>query len=457
MSAIQPQPYFASVRQFKCSNCAGELSLINKRTRYVACQYCGTVQDAQSEAHQIITKLHSPAQYPPKSFIQLGMQGIFSGKNYQVLGRTRWRSDYKEYWSEEGETGYSDENWEYDEWVLMGEDFTYFYLIEDEDGYAVSNSIFPQQPSLPKGTSIQNFSSGKQERAVEYGESTVIYFEGESTYQIKAGDKVKFSQYNSGKYSFIAEWRLKADGKEIKEIEFFQEEPFTYDEILNAFRNNPAIDKLQQKLQQSIRRKRFWRITYWLAALVFLLLLVGSIAGGETIFSATYPVPVTSQIDPSDDDPQALATTKTLLLQKTDRIYEVKLSATIPDNSDIWTGLEILNEKGEVINAIEGDFFRASGDEAWQEDGESGVEHWEESEVSRSEVYRLDEPGNYTARIFVIPTKITNATVQLEIYEDSVLSRYYLIGLVIFTLLAITSSVSASMAKAVYQQIKANQ
>jgi hypothetical protein len=457
MSAIQPQAYFKSIRQFKCSNCAGELSLINKRTRYVACQYCGTVQDAQSEAHQIITRLNAPSQFPPKSFIKLGMTAVFSGKKYQVLGRTRWRSKYKEYWSEEGETGYSDETWEYDEWVLMGEDFTYFYLIEDADGYAVSQSVFPKYPTLPKGTSAMNFMTGKQERVVEYGESKVVYFEGESTYQIKAGDRVQFSQYNSGRYSFIAEWRLKEDGKEIKEIEFFQEEPFSYKQILAAFANDPAIGQLKMQMEQRSRSKRFWRISFWLTALVFLVLLIGSAGEGEQVFTATYPVPVSNQNGASDDDdPEVLATTKPLALEKVNRVYEVKLSASMPDNSDVWTGLEILNEKGEVINAIEGDFFRASGDEYWEEDGESGVEHWEENETSHTAVYRLDEPGTYAARVFAMPSKIPNASVKLEVYEGSVLSRYYLIGFVIFTLLAVVSSVSASMAKAVYQKLQNN-
>src|SRR3712207_130113 len=133
-SSIRSQSYFQSVQQFKCVNCAGELNIINTRTRYIGCQYCGSVLDARSPAHEVITRLNAPAQFPPHSFIKLGMTAIFNGKKHQVLGRTRWKSEYQERWSEEGETGYSSEQWEYDEWVLMSENRTYFYLIEDAEG-----------------------------------------------------------------------------------------------------------------------------------------------------------------------------------------------------------------------------------------------------------------------------------------------------------------------------------
>lgn len=453
MSTIQPQPYFKSVRQFKCSNCAGELTLINRRTNYVGCQYCGAVLDAQSEAHHVITKLNAPSKFAPQSFIRMGMTAVFNGKNHQVLGRTRWLSDYKEYWSEEGETGYSDEKWEYDEWVLMSEEYTYFYLIEDKEGFTLSKSFLPQHPNLPKGTSIQNFTSAKQERVLEYGDSVVEYFEGESTYQIKAGDRVKFAEYKSGRQSHIVEWRLADNRKDIKEIEFFQEELISYQDVVTAFENNESVKQVKNVVAQRNKSKRFWRVSFWLTALAFLVLLIISGKHGNEIFSATYPVPPKNS-PADDDDPQLLASTQPIPLQKKNRIYELELSANIPDNSDLWTGVEILNEQGKVINTLEGDFYRASGDEAWQEDGESGIEHWEETETSRVATYRLDEPGTYSARVFASPTSTPNAKVQLKLFEESVLSRYYLIGLIIFTLLALVNSVSASFASELHKQIK---
>jgi hypothetical protein len=381
------------------------------------------------------------------------MKATFNGKKHQVLGRTRWQSDYKEYWAEDGETGYSDERWEYDEWVLMSEDRTYFYLIEDAGGYAFSRSILPKVPNLPKGTTLLNFTNGHKERVLEYGDSRVVYFEGESTYQIKAGDQVKFGEYRSGGKSYLAEWRLDSNSKEVKEIEFFEETSVPEGDILTAFEDNEVIQAAKAKLAAVNNRKRFWRVTFWLTSLVFALLLVHSLLQGKEIFAEQFKVPQTTEPVTEDDDPNVLATTKPILLQDTKKIYQLELSASIPDNTDLWAGLEILDGNGQVINAIEGDFYRASGDEAWQEDGESGVEHWEETETLKTIYYRLDQPGTYAARILALPTTAPAATIQLKLYEGSVLSRYYAIGLIIFTLLALVNSVSASMARQVYQQM----
>ncbi len=456
MSRIQPQNYFESVRQFRCSSCGGEITLINKRTNYVGCQYCGAVLDANSEAHGVITKLHAPSEFPPRSIIRLGMKAVFNGKKHQVLGRTRWKSDYKEYWSEEGESGYSDEEWEYDEWVLMSEDYTYFYLIEDREGYALSASFLPQHPNLPKGTSIQNFTTGKQERVLEYGDSVVAYFEGESTYQIKAGDRVKFAEYRACGKKFIAEWRLINNTSEIKEIEFFREETISESDVLTAFEDNPAIQEAKEKLKAIHRRKQFWRVSLWLTALAFAVLLLHSLTDGKEIFAEQIKVPQAHKPPTEEDDPEILATTKPITLQNAGAVYQLQLSANIPDNTDLWTGLEILNEKGEVINAVEGDFYRASGDEEWHEDGESGVEHWEETETLKSVYYRLDSPGTYMARVLAIPTTTPGASIQLKLFEGSILSRYYLAGLIIFTLLALVNSVSASLAQQIHYQMKLN-
>lgn len=445
MSAIQPQAYFQSIRQFKCSNCGGELNIINKRTNYIGCQYCGAVLDAHTEAHRIITKLNAPSNFPPRSFIQLGMTAVFDEKKHQVLGRTRWQSNYKEHWAEEGETGYSDERWEYDEWVLMSEDRTYFYLIEDAEGYTISRSVLPKHPGLPRGNETVNFYSGKREGLAEYGDSEVVYFEGESTYQIRAGDRVKFAQYDSKGYQYLTEWRL-TDSGEIKEVEFFREELVSYKTLLKAFSENEPVRKIEQTVVRRASRRGFWRNAYWATALAFFVLLANSCNRGKAVFSQEFSVPVTRAAQETDTA-QVLAISQPFTLPTPNRVYQVEFSASIPDNADVWAGVEFLNEKGETINALEGNFYRASGDEAWQEDGESGVEHWEESQTDQAVYYRVDQPGTYTARISTLPTSTANAVVRLNIYEQPAISRYYLFGFLIFALLAVVTTVSASVAK----------
>ncbi len=222
------------VRQFKCNNCGGELALQNKRSQYVACPYCGSVADSSSEAYKVLTKMENPSKFPPMRFLQLGMEGSFDGKMYHVIGRTRRRNTYREYWVEDGESGYSNETWIFDEWLLISEDATYLIIAEDTEGFTIITPVTPKYPTLPEGEKMADLFSGKSRRVQEYGDTEILYYEGESTFLVQAGDKSSFSEYSgNSQTSYSAEWRYK-DG-EIKEIEFFAEQEISQYELERAF------------------------------------------------------------------------------------------------------------------------------------------------------------------------------------------------------------------------------
>ncbi len=424
MAAIQPQQYFQSLRQFRCNNCGGEITLINTRTRYVGCQYCGAVVDARSEAHQVISKLNEPSKFPPRSFIRLGMTATFNGIKHQVLGRTCWKSTYKEYWKDEDGSGYSDETWTYDEWVLMSEHRTYFYLIEDAEGYAISTSIIPLTPNLPAQEKLANFNSGLSERVQEYGNSEVTYFEGESTYQIHKGDKIQFAEYRSGGKSYIVETRL--DIRQVrKEIEFFEEKSISRNQLMDAFVGNPEIDKEIQQRNQRRTGNKFWRQVWGYGALLFLGLVFYSMGSGKQVFSQDFTVPQALDSNKISDDPELLTLIRPFQLEP--GIVKLELSATLPDNSDAWVGLELRDSQGQVINVVEDEFFHESGTEYWQEDGESGWENWEESEKEKEAFYRVDEAAAYSGKVYVIPNAKGDVKVHFAVLQESILSRYFLI------------------------------
>ncbi len=255
------------IRQFKCKNCGGELQLQNKRSQYVACPYCGSVADSSSEAYKVITKMEKPSKFPPMSFIKIGMEGTFNGKMHHVIGRTRRRNKYKEYWAEGGSRGYSSEVWIFDEWLLISEDATYFTLVEDEEGFTVVTGVTPKYPSMPRSRKMQDFYSGKQKQVQEYGDTEILYYEGESTYLVRAGDKSSFSEYLGDGASYSAEWRYKNGA--IKEIEFFQETPISNNELLEAFNlNNQTSAKVSVK---RIKNKYI----FFVAAILNMILGVG--------------------------------------------------------------------------------------------------------------------------------------------------------------------------------------
>ena len=460
-SGIQNTFVFKNVKQFKCPNCGAELRLINARTRYVGCQSCGTVADARSEAHQVVMRHNTPTKFPPKSFLKLGMTAEFDGIQHQIIGRTRWQSNYEEYWADDEGSGYTTETWYYDEWVLMSQHQTYFYLTEDEDGYTIVHPFLPKYPSVPYSTDIDNqetnkvfsgifktknkhhqpnFNTKASERVLEYGQAVVQYFEGEATYQICADDRVAFSMYQDGGDDFVVEARLAADGS-YQEIEFFREEPIAKKWLMERFRDDPSIAPQLAEAAQILKSIRSWQMIFGAFFVVFLFLLFTTFSGGKQIFRQTFSVPAATDTTKTDIQPRLVGQVPDFKLET--GTVRLRLEASLPNGSDVWAGVEIAKANGQVVNAIDSEFYYESGAEDWVEGGESGTETWEEAQTSREELYRVTEPGSYTAQVFVAPTSPAKTQVTVSIWAGAASSGFYWAGLLVCLLGLVTVTVGS--------------
>lgn len=248
MSEIQSQKFVQDIKQFNCPNCGNQLQLINKKTKYVGCNYCGAVSDPRSEVSKIIMKLNSPSKYPPFSFLKIGMSAVIHGFKYKIIGRTRWQTTHMEHWKESYYEGYGTEKWVYDEWLLMGERFDYFYIIEDLEGFYLAKNIIPLNPILPsKGIvlswGIDSDKKSQNQPLKEAGSAKVIFFEGETTYQIKPGDTIHYASYDKNQISYVIEWRVDDNRFEVKEVEFFEEKKLSINELKKWFFNDPEANE----------------------------------------------------------------------------------------------------------------------------------------------------------------------------------------------------------------------
>ncbi len=420
MSNITIEDKLTPVRQFNCTSCGASLEVFNKRAKYTGCSYCGSLLDVQSDTHKLLSKLGTPTDFKPYTFVRLGMQAQFNDKKYQVIGRTRWRMDYKERWEEEGEVGYSTEIWYYDEWLMLSEQRTYFYLVEDKEGFYVSNEIYPTSPSLPRQHSekISFYQGYKKKPIQEIGAAKVQFFEGESNYRILIGDRIGFANYKyNKKKKYAVEWRINKKTANIKEIEYFEEIKKSNFSILEAFEENEAVKKI-------LDNQRYWRFILFSAiatlALFFITTIVSINKTGEYIFVHTYDVSSTQKdIDVSITTPRFNITKPGL--------YQLKLRGAFnQDNTSMYSIAYIHNEKGEPIRAIEGDFYYWTG----IEDGE----RWTESNKDKHKAVLIKEAGTYYAELYV--TSEYNQTGQLtfEIRKNILLTRYFLIGTILLTI-----------------------
>ncbi|MFK7923297.1 MAG: hypothetical protein AB8H47_15140 [Bacteroidia bacterium] len=408
---IKTQADLASVKQFDCTNCGNGLDIKHPRAQYISCPYCGSVLDLKSETHQILEELGNPSRQKPMSFVRLGQVGTINGIDYQVLARTRWRMRYKEYYSEEGETGYSDEVWVFDEWLLIAADRTYTYLIEDREGYWMSEEIIPETPSLmPKNLRMSFFKKQPKQIVREYGDAEVIFFEGESNYRIKKGDAIRFAMFKERGINYSVEWRLAKNQRSIKEVEFFKETPITRRKVIEAFANNDEIAALKQK-------EGNWRFIFRIAAATALFLLLGmmysTVSDGSEVYSKSFdPAQV------SDQSPELVGP----IQLDGNALYNFQMKASrIGTNSEMYLFAYLLDGDKQVINTLDSEFYYYTGRD------DEGT--WTEASNESSQIFRLEEGGTYYLQILRdSANNIPPGEVSVVISENVWLTRYFVIG-----------------------------
>ncbi|MCI4669406.1 MAG: hypothetical protein MRZ79_14820 [Bacteroidia bacterium] len=419
MSEILTQTKLATVNQLNCTGCGNALSIINPRAKYICCQYCGSVLDLNSEEHQILETIGKPEKHKPFSFLELGMIGKINGKTYQLIARTRWRTKHKEFWYEEGQSGYSNEHWIYDEWLMIDENRTYFYLIEDKDGYFVSEEIIPETPMLlDNSLKMQFFRGEAQKRVQEYGSAEVVFFEGESNYTIKKGDEIRYSTYIDRGINYTSEWRME-NGEEIKEIEFFQEIPVSRRKIIEWFGTNEQVTELQED-------EAFWKFVYRGSLVGVLLMLVMGIASmsskGKIIYSEDVPFAALQGDEGKLVGPFEIP-------KKGQYRMEMKVFDLQP-NSEAYIMGYILDKDQAAINNIEGSFGYYTG----YDDG-----YWSEKEFESKLRFRANEPGEYYVQFHSADAASQQGSLKVFLRQGGMMGRYFLIALIIFGIVAAVS------------------
>jgi hypothetical protein len=417
----------ADAKQFKCPSCGGGLSLVNKRTNYLTCHYCGSVLDAKSEAHEVLTKIDKPSKHKPMSLVKIGMYGKFQGLNYRVIGRTRWQMDYQE-WDAEGST-FEHSTWEYDDWLLISELGTYFYLVEDQEGFARSNTFWPKNPNLPEGERLDDFSTGTRLRAKEYGTATVEFFEGESTYQVKPGDQISFANYDSGNDTYVVEYRTFEGSRELQEVKFWRDIKLPHAQVVSAFAaQNPEVAAIKNRAQVQ-QQKTAWATRLWTAFTVACFIMCFVSCSNTEIFNQSFPVDmaalqnqsaaVSADASPSDAVEEAnvrfIGQTAPFDLAKANEMVSFVVEYNVAGSFDAWAGAEIVDQAGDVVNAFEGDLYRD-----------------DESSTSTYVTYKIDKPGKYTMKLYTEKGAIfygNQPTIIAKVEREHLLTRWFVVAL----------------------------
>jgi ribosomal protein S27E len=399
------------VKKLSCPSCETPLKVFQKDAETVACSYCGAVCELEDDVLSVLTKVN-PSKFKPVSFVELGKVATLDGETFQVVGRICYSSSIRE-WEDDG---YYTSRWKYDEWVLVNNNKQYAYLSEDKEGFSLARSFTPKAPSIPtEHDPFINLDGGQARfRVKEFLNSKIDYFEGEFTWLPKIGGVSGAAEYElPGGGTCSVEWR--EENGEKKEIEFYKSYPITLLTLARAFGEKEVIAKEEARLKRE-KELRLWSNGFFAAAALCLCLLFSSCSDGK--FVTAYKIDNVSLLSEEG------VIRGPFQLTRQGAVHKIKLSGSMPDNSDTWVAVELLDSSQSPVTAIEGDF--------WRESGRDSEGTWHESNTSKSYLFKLEKPGAYYLRLYGergAKNRSGYSSMSVEVFEGVKLSRYYFLAM----------------------------
>jgi hypothetical protein len=172
-----------ATQSFSCPSCGAPLTLENRFTKVVICQYCGQTSNVTPAGLDPTGQKALLADFP--SILSIGAEGSLSGTPFRVLGRLRYKYD-EGFW---------------DEWFLQLDGGRKVWLQEDEGTFvafdkAAITSAIPEFRSIKVGSTIQI--NGREVFVVEKNEAVIAGGEGELLFSIHPGEQVDYVDGNTG-------------------------------------------------------------------------------------------------------------------------------------------------------------------------------------------------------------------------------------------------------------------
>ena len=358
------------------------------------------------------------------AFLRIGLQGKLNGESVTVTGRIRYRMQCEE-WDAEDDC-YTDEQWDYDEWLLTTNSSTFF--LSECQGEMELQMTMPSAPltSLDWTADTLPTQDGGKARVLVRGIATITFVQGELPWELPDTGRVRVLEYEDGKRRGAVELDIDDEQAPVAEPEYFLGELIESRALQAIFgtqfqptnsSSNPVNNQIHNarrtvtRAQSSSLRqageddgktlRQRWVVRYLLAAAVLFVVSIIVNQSGDVVFRETVDASLWGQqkrVGP-------------IALNRPGELYEVEISGRLPySNGDVgWLGVELETGEDEVVNTVESDMWR---------DGT-------ESNSSDSKVFRLKEAGTYYLRLDGDPGNYDfPATVTVR--AGVTLARYYL-------------------------------
>ncbi|MBN1994583.1 MAG: DUF4178 domain-containing protein [Anaerolineae bacterium] len=395
---LQPKSGEIKLELLQCPHCGGNLDLRGGADiKTLVCSYCSSVLDLTSEQAAVIGQ--SEKRVRPMMPIEPGMEATFKDEVHQVIGWIRYEG-----WDDE-------DRWRWDEWLLVSAAGQYRWLSYDpEEGFILNEKIQPLAPFDPRTASSIQVPGGAA-RVTERAPARIIALKGELTWQCKIGDQLAYFDARRGSVAYSVEYTQ-------DEVELYQGQPLTDVEVWTAFG--------RQDLMKKAGETAVWNRAFAILAAFSVLLVIFSCLGAVfTGFTGELVTEEQFQLVKSEEQFQTIGP---INLTQAGKVHQIQLQAgSLPVNT--WAVVEV-----SARDSDENEYYLFSG-EFWDEEGRDSDGYWHENDLNADYVFKLENPGEYYLDLSMAEATVDSLSVSVKIYQGVWLARYFIIYLVIITVL----------------------
>jgi hypothetical protein len=392
------------LRSINCTQCGGSIALRGgHRVKSIVCEYCGSVLDAKHE-YKVLRRFVEAQR--PHSPLKLGMSGKIKGVEFTVIGIVQYRTPDLYTWIAA---------------QLFSPTHGYAWL-EYEGGHFTFSRRVRDRPLTQPSMKVKSVfkARGRSFKVYEHYSAKIIFVEGELTFIAEQGDQVTITEGIDPPFLFAVE-------KTASEEEYSLSEYLEPEEIDKAFgikgkltkrstvhaaqpyRSHPLVSGM------SDASRYFAPITFVLAILIWAL------GSGTTILEER--LHAKQFLDG--------AQTHSFTVSNADSLLKMQLYSGL-QNAWAWFDVTIIKDQQKVFSMAE---------EISYYSGYEGGEHWSEGSQSASAYFKVPEVGQYTLYVEGeggqgnSGQKAQEKALQIKIQEGIVVSRYFIILAVLFTIL----------------------
>ncbi len=381
----------------KCTNCDAALEVEGDReVQTLICEYCGAQLDLNSAEARVLGV--NPPDFKPAFNFEVGAQGTFYGKPYEVCGRMLYQDP---------------EGYQSIEYLLYNPEAGYLWLAE-ETGHYVLNRPTQQAPArdpflLPPKTSVAVDQTSF--KMYESGNSTLVYVDGALPWLARTGDTFNYADLIAPPQMFGVE----TDGEE---IEYFHGRYTPVEEVWAAFGRDdapprPVGVRAAQPFSRGTVAKLLMLFGALFAALNLGMLFWSMSKRGKPIFSQTF----------SSAEYLRETLSRPFTVTKSGKIMAMKVRAQV-QNSWLYVQIGMVNAKDEVVAEADGEISYYSGyegGESWSEGKRRSTNYFK---APKAGVYRIILKGQGGSGNFRGPPR--GEAMTITVYQGGVLSRWFL-------------------------------